>query len=623
MPRRLLLIGWEAADWKILHPLIDAGKMPALARLVEQGASGSLLSGRPLLPAAQWTSLVTGKRAWKHRICHQVQFDAEARRTVPISAAHRMSATLWEILASQGKKSLVVAWPATQGARSDNAAIVSNRYAEPTAGPGVRPWPPAPPGTYWPESLGSRLNGLRVSPEDIQADIISRYIPDWRKIDQKRDRRVGHLRVFLAADFSHHAAIMHLLSSSDWDFAAVHYPGLGAISALFLPYCAPKRDWVPQEEFQLYENVLAAACITLDRLLHNLIHAIGKETAVAIASAHGVNQHLPPQYLRAGDNEIWKAPYGIFTACGPGFNRDSLVLGATIQDVAPTILTWFGLPIGDDMEGRVLVEAFANPPEVTRVESWEPRNRSPAINTNPLLSQSPCAAPASLGLEYDWNLALSYLDGARYDDALPRLEKLFRSFPERSEFGQALFQCQLTLKKTAEAAATLDILLEGIPPGIWSLLPRVELLIAQGNRKDARFLADEIQRLQPADPEALRRLGMIFWRLREWQALAGLAREAVQRDENEPLAWLGLAEANLRLDRPTEAVEAATRAIGLNYFLPQAHLVLSRALLTQGKWAEAREAMQTVLRLQPNNRAAAAYSRRTGLEQGIAGPERS
>ena len=622
MSKRLLLIGWEAADWRILHSLVDAGKMPTLQRIVENGASGSMLSAQPLVPAAQWTSLVTGKRAWQHGVCHQVELDAEAKRAVPISAARRTSTALWEMLAREGKQSLVVGWPATQGARSENAVLVSNRYAEPTAGPGVKPWPPAAPGTYWPENLGSRLNGLRVSPEDIRADIIWRYVPDWKKLDQKRDRRPGHLRVFLAADLSHHAAMMHLLPANEWSFAAIHYPALGAISALFLPYCAPKRAWVSQVEFQLYEHVLPAACVILDRLLHDLIQAAGKETAIVIASAHGVNQHLPPHYLRGGDNENWKSPYGIFAACGPGFNRDSLVFGATIHDVAPTVLTWFGLPIGDDMEGRVLVESFATTPEVTRVGSWEPESRSDARITNPAPDPS-AGSPAAnqLSLEYDWNLARSYLDGARFGEALPLLEKLFRSFPERSEFGHALFQCQLTLQKTTEAAGTLEILLEGIPPGIWSLLPRAELLIAQGNRNQARSLVHEIQGLKPAEPEALRRLGMILWRLREWKPLATLAREVLQRDENEALAWLGLAEASLRQHQPAEALEAANRAIGLNYFLPQAHLTLARALLTLGKWAEARQAMQTLMRMQPNNRAAAAYSRRTGLERGSAGIE--
>ena len=422
--------------------------------------------------------------------------------------------------------------------------------------------------------------------------------------------------MFLAADLSHHAALMHLLRMDDWSFAAIQFPALGAISALFLPFCAPKREWIAEAEFQLYANVVNSACIILDRMLHRLIQATGKETAIMVASAHGINPNLPPQYLRGVDNESWKSSSGILAACGPGFSRDSLLFGATIQDVAPTILTWFGLPIGEDMEGRVLMESFTTAPEVKRVSSWEPGDRPGTDQTVPATVQSTDSPAATkLQQESDWNLALSYLDGARYDEALWLLEKLFRSFPERADFGLALFQCQLTVKKTNEAAAMLEILLEGTPPGVWSLLPRAELLIAQGNRKEARRLIEEIQKLKPADPEALRRLGLILWRLREWKALGDLARQALQRDENEPLAWLGLAESALRLREPHQAVEAAMRAIGLNYFLPQAHQVLFQALLMLGKWTEAREAMRTLMRMQPDNRAAAAYSKRAGLEE--------
>ena len=32
--KRVLLVGWDAADWKVIHPLLDAGKLPVLARIV-------------------------------------------------------------------------------------------------------------------------------------------------------------------------------------------------------------------------------------------------------------------------------------------------------------------------------------------------------------------------------------------------------------------------------------------------------------------------------------------------------------------------------------------------------------------------------------------------------------
>jgi hypothetical protein len=616
MAKRMLLAGWDAADWRILHPLIDAGEMPALRRIVEAGASGQLLGTQPLVPVAQWTTIAAGKRPWQHGVCHPIERITGANEAVPVTAARRRSRALWEMLAQAGKRSLVVGWPATHGGRTENTVIVSDRYAQPTAGPGIKPWPPAAPGTYWPEEIGVQLDRWRMSPEDVQADIISLCIPEWKKINQKRDRRLGQLRVLLAADFSHQAAMMTLLSGGQWDFAAVRFPALGAISQIFLPYGLPRPDWVREAEFALYQNVIRGACRLLDQMLGNLVKAAGKDASVLVVSGHGVaRQASPPARVRAGEDEAWKSPHGIFAACGPGWAGDGLVVGATVLDVAPTVLTWFGLPIGDDMEGRVLVEGFVKAPEVTRVASWEP---APAV-ASPLAAEdrgsrdNPKAA-AILRRESDWNLAQSYLDAARSEEALPVLAELFRGFPERPELGHALFQCQLTLRRLAEAAETLEVVLDGLPAGIWPLLLRAELGLARGDMREARALVNEAWALHPTQPDALRRLGLLLLRLRDWNALADLAQQALRLDDNDALAWLGLAEAQLRKRLATEAEEAARRAIGLNYYLSEGHFVLARALIAQGKWQQARDTMQTLLQLQPNNRAAATYAKRIGRQ---------
>ena len=51
--------------------------------------------------------------------------------------------------------------------------------------------------------------------------------------------------------------------------------------------------------------------------------------------------------------------------------RDERIYGATLLDITPTILTVFGLPVGADMDGRVLVQAFEPRPEVRSIPSWE------------------------------------------------------------------------------------------------------------------------------------------------------------------------------------------------------------------------------------------------------------
>src|ERR1700721_1210922 len=65
---KVLLIGWDAADWKVIHPLMDAGKMPNVQRLVESGASGQIATLHPQLSPMLWTSIATGKRPFKHGI---------------------------------------------------------------------------------------------------------------------------------------------------------------------------------------------------------------------------------------------------------------------------------------------------------------------------------------------------------------------------------------------------------------------------------------------------------------------------------------------------------------------------------------------------------------------------
>ena len=63
--KKILLIGWDAADWKIISPLMDAGKMPNLEHLVERGVMGNLSTLYPELSPMLWTSIATGKRPFQ------------------------------------------------------------------------------------------------------------------------------------------------------------------------------------------------------------------------------------------------------------------------------------------------------------------------------------------------------------------------------------------------------------------------------------------------------------------------------------------------------------------------------------------------------------------------------
>lgn len=60
MRPRVLVLGWDGATWDVLDRLLDAGRMPHLARLLDEGARAVLRSTDPPVTPAAWTSLATG-----------------------------------------------------------------------------------------------------------------------------------------------------------------------------------------------------------------------------------------------------------------------------------------------------------------------------------------------------------------------------------------------------------------------------------------------------------------------------------------------------------------------------------------------------------------------------------
>ncbi len=68
LARKVLLVGWDTADWNIVSPMLDAGALPRLASLVERGTMGRLTATAPVHSPSLWTSIVTGRRAYGHGI---------------------------------------------------------------------------------------------------------------------------------------------------------------------------------------------------------------------------------------------------------------------------------------------------------------------------------------------------------------------------------------------------------------------------------------------------------------------------------------------------------------------------------------------------------------------------
>ena len=108
--RKVLLIGWDSADWKVIMPLIDAGKMPNLAKLVENGICGNIATLQPVLSPMLWTSIATGKRAYKHGVHGFSEPDPLTGSIRPVTNLSRKTKAIWNILNQNNLNTITVGW---------------------------------------------------------------------------------------------------------------------------------------------------------------------------------------------------------------------------------------------------------------------------------------------------------------------------------------------------------------------------------------------------------------------------------------------------------------------------------------------------------------------------------
>lgn len=624
--KKLLLIGWDSADWKIIHSLLAEGGMDGIRSLMEGGTFGNLASLEPQLSPMLWTSIATGKMAYHHGVEGFTEVDPVTGGIVPVSAATRKCKTLWEMLAESDLRSHIVSWFATQGERDLNGNMVSNMFCHlKGVGPDDDPdsWPPPMPGTYWPENLGEAMDHLRVSPHEIDAEILQAFVPEGHRIDQEKDKRLNPLRQHLAEAYSVHAAATHLMEADPgWDFMAVYYRAIDEISHHYMHYHPPKMEGITEEDFEIYQHVVKATYRAHDMMLQRLLQIAGPETTVVLVSDHGFHSdHLRPEFtprVPAGIT-VWHRNQGVILAKGPGIASGQDIHGARLLDIAPTVLHHFGLPVGDDMEGRVLGEIFSTDHPIQTIPTWESsafnrklRGSLNAEEGQALLDQfvalgyideisaDPTEAAESTRRENKWSLARAYLYTGKHEQALPLLEDCFDAIPERTDFAQSLARTQIALGLTDEAEATLAICFENLGDCPTSLVLKGQIAYQKKDYPNALSHLEAALARSPRSVPILDLCCRTYSMLGQWAKARETADLLLGIDPTNIQAHNTIARCLLRDEKPEQAMEIALSAIGLQFASPRAHQLLGSALFQLGKWQEAEKAYTNADRLSPD-----------------------
>ena len=663
--RKILLIGWDAADWKIINPLLDAGKMPNLEHLVNRGVMGNLSTLYPELSPMLWTSIATGKRPFNHGIHGFTEPDPDGQGVRPVTNLSRTTKALWNILSQNDITCNVIGWWPSHPAEPINGVMVSNHYHR-AAGKIDKPWP-VMKGAVHPVRITDNLARLRVHPQQLDAGHIQPFVPDISGIDQEKDHRLETLAKIIAETLTIRNAALAIMHHEPWRFTGVYFDGIDHFGHGFMRYNPPREPWVEEKDFEIYRNVVESGYILHDIILGDLLKEAGSDATVIIISDHGFHSdHLRPRHIphEPAGPAAQHRPYGIFVMAGPGIKKDELVHGASLLDICPTVLTLLGLPVGEDMDGKPLVQAFESPPAVSAIPGWDavagPAGmHSPEKRIDPVEAQEAIQQLVALGYiekppknkqqainqcvrELNYNLARAYMDASRHSEAAALLQELLEKWPDQYRFGIHLVSCLQALDKTPEARRVLEDLLACKQKNAAEARAKLKELREKHGDKPFEDMTkkeqQEIQNLQTAaaqnpyameylmgrllfgegrlkeslehlliaaqadagQPGLYAQIGEVYLRQRRYFDASEYFGKALALDPDHAASHLGRCRSLLGLKSNFEAVDEALESVGLNYHSPISHFLLAVGLHRLGRLQEALQALQVAVQQNPN-----------------------
>ena len=363
-----------------------------------------------------------------------------------------------------------------------------------------------------------------------------------------------------------------------------------------------------------------------------------------IVSDHGFEsgRHRPGAVANHLDTMAqWHRPFGIFAAAGEGIVQDERIYGSSVLDIAPTVLHLFGLPVGRDMDGKVLVNALSAPGEIERIASWEDASRAdidPAEPVHATLEEENAVFEqlAALGYmdapdentarlilktsnELSFNRVISLQFAQNYVQAEAEARALVEANPDERRLPAETGAGAAAFRESGAARVELEALQGRLGACGHSDRMFATLLGFEGRLEEAIARFEQAERAAPHSPAIQEQLGHLLLKKRSWHEAEKRFRRALKLEPDAPTAHVGLARALARQNRDSEAIKAALAALGLQYHLPAGHFQLGAILSKMDFPQGAILSFETGLSMQPDNALAHRYLCRLYRRAGLAG----
>ncbi|MFT5288000.1 MAG: putative AlkP superfamily phosphohydrolase/phosphomutase [Planctomycetota bacterium] len=368
--RRVITIGADGLDWSVAMPLMKQGKLPNLARFVEQGAAGYLDNGNESYSPIIWTTIFTGLPGRVHGVFDfqkAVLRNSGAGISNPllmsptidsfyglkmflgnsvlqrfglwdmawVGARDRRVPTVWDVASHYDKQVAICDALANIPARPINGAII-NLGREKGGGSSA----------YYPPELRELWSAKRMADPVFDPRAVDLAEQRFQALSTRFGGEVTFALDVLdefGTDFCfYYTYFVDSQCHSEWNFYGQE--------KLFLDDRPAELDSAEWEAFlEEHGNARALrAYSVLDEQLGRFRERF-PEALFAIVSDHG--------WTFSG-YEHFNSPDGVVLFSGPGVKAGLELNGVHIQDIAPTLLALLGVPISDEFPGRIVSEAF-------------------------------------------------------------------------------------------------------------------------------------------------------------------------------------------------------------------------------------------------------------------------
>lgn len=354
----VILVALDGADWRVIEPLIAAGKLPAFAEILRRGSGGPLQSFPDSNSAVIWASIYSGERPERHGILdfyrmhlagmrpgaglfpvHRTFFKEFADVLGPLGLAERVAVSrydlralpIWEIADHLGLPAGVVdgyyySFPAPRLATTGSFLLsygLDGFYQQVIGGGGA-----------------ARLKDLPLFLQPEPEALFRTIKPALTQPD-----------FFWQAEALR--ALLGTLPAPRLLSFYTHEPD--TVQHLNWKWYQPERFFgVRAEDVASRGGEIERLHREFDRFLGELLERVDERTVLMVVSDHGQSPTMLHQRFFTQHRH---GPPGILLACGGPVRAGAAVADAGVLDVFPTVLTLLGLPTpADGGGGRVLSE---------------------------------------------------------------------------------------------------------------------------------------------------------------------------------------------------------------------------------------------------------------------------